>query len=52
LTRYEVGTLLLDERHQSALVAAVEGDAEWRLVAREFRYRLYVRSPKGAPGRG
>jgi hypothetical protein len=52
LGRYGVRTLLVDERRQRALVEAIAHDPGWRLVAREFSYRLYVRSPQGAPGDG
>ncbi len=52
LTRYGIGTLLIDERRQRALVEAIGRDPEWHLVAREFSYRLYERSPRGGPGDG
>jgi hypothetical protein len=52
LGRYGVRTLLVDERRQRPLVDAIAHDGEWRLVAREFSYRLYVRSLKGKPGDG
>lgn len=48
LARYGIGTLLIDTRRQRPLVQAVERDDEWRLVARELSYRLYVRSSLGA----
>jgi hypothetical protein len=52
LTRYEIGTLLIDEQRQRPLVDAIGKDGEWRLVARESSYRLYMRSRRGAPGGG
>jgi hypothetical protein len=52
LTRYEIGTLLIDEQRQRSLVDAIGKDGAWRLVAREFSYRLYVRLPQGAPAGG
>jgi hypothetical protein len=52
LDRYGIGTLLIDQERQHRLVNAVERDREWRLVARELSYRLYVRSPAKPPGHG
>lgn len=52
LLRYEIGTLLIHERRQRPLVDAIERAGEWRLVASEFDYRLYVRSAEGAPSGG
>jgi hypothetical protein len=43
LDRYEIGTLLIDERENAPLVDAVARDTEWRLVSRELSYRLYER---------
>jgi hypothetical protein len=52
LDRYEVGTLLIDARDDAPLVDAVAHDAEWRLVAREFSYRLYERAAMPRPDDG
>jgi hypothetical protein len=43
LDRYEIGTLLIDERENRPLVEAMTRDTAWRLVSREFSYRLYQR---------
>jgi hypothetical protein len=43
LDRYEIGTLLIDERENRPLVDAMTRDTAWRLVSREFSYRLYQR---------
>jgi hypothetical protein len=44
LARYEIGTLLLDEKSAPRLLAELERDAEWRLVMREYSYAVYERT--------
>jgi hypothetical protein len=52
LDRYEIGTLLIDERENRPLVDAVSRDTAWRLVSREFSYRLYQRQMPSRPSDG
>jgi hypothetical protein len=52
LERHHVGTLLIEERDNAPLVDAVARDTEWRLVSREFSYRLYERVPSRRPSDG
>jgi hypothetical protein len=52
LDHYGIGTLLIDQERQHLLVDAVEREREWRLVARELSYRLYMRTLEKPPGHG